>query len=102
MIKIEHRLYEINPGLSQQERTLTQAGCLDFSHPKENPSKKSLKALAKTLTYLLFGGFSEYIDEAFSVERWSVVFRNHRVLIRYGIFFPDVLFEDERQHLENV
>ena len=56
----------------------------------------------KTLTCLLVGAFSEYIDEVFSIERWSVVFRNHRVLIRYGIFFPDVLFEDERQHLENV
>ena len=102
MIKIEHRLYEINPGLSQQERTLTQAGCLNFSHPRENRSKKSLKALVKTLTCLLVGAFSEYIDEVFSIERWSVVFRNHRVLIRYGIFFPDVLFEDEGQHLENV
>ncbi len=102
MKKIEHRIYEINPGLSQQERTLSLAGCLDVSHPRENPSKKSLKALTKTLTYLLVGAFSEYIDEIFSIERWSVVFRNHRVLIRYGLFFPNILFEDERRHLENV
>ena len=102
MIKIEHRIYEINPGLSQQERTLTQAGCLNFSYPRENPSKKSLKALAKTLPLLLVGAFSEYIDEFFSIERWLVVFRNHQVLNRYGLFFPNVLFEDERRHLENV
>ena len=102
MLKIEHRIYEINPGLSQQERTLSLAGCLDVSHPRENPSKKSLKALTKTLTYLLVGAFSEYIDEIFSIERGSVVFRNHRVLIRYGLFFPNILFEDERRHLENV
>ena len=102
MLEIEHRIYEINPDLSQQERTLALAGCLDFSHLRENPSKKSLKALAKTLTYLLVGAFSEYIDEFFSIERWSVVFRNHRVPIRYGLFFPNVLFEDERRHLEDV
>ena len=102
MIKIEHRIYEINPGLSQQERALPQASCLDFSHPRENPSKKSLKALAKTLTYLLVGAFSEYIDEVFSIGRWSVVCRNHRVLIRYSLFFLDILFEDKRRHVENV
>ena len=102
MIKTEQRIYEINPGLSQRERTLTLAGCRDFSHPRENPSKNPLKALTKTLTYLLVGAFSEYIDEVFSIGRWSVVCRNHRVLIRYSLFFLDILFEDKRRHVENV
>ena len=102
MTKIEQRIYEINPGLSQQKRTPTLAGRRDFSHPRENPSKKSLKALAKTLTYPRVGAFSGYIDEVFLIEKLSVNFHNHRVLIRYSLFFLDVLFEDQRRHLENV
>ena len=102
MIKIEQRIYEINPGLSRQERTHTLAGCFDISQPRKNPSKKYLKLLAKSVTYLLFGASRGYIDNVFSIGRWSVIFRNYRILIRYSLFFLDVLFEDQRWHFENV